>query len=101
LSDLVRVLKPGGILAGAIPTEGGLAWGAGRYLTSRRWLRKNTGIDPDKIICWEHPNYADAVIAQLDNAMHRDSVKFWPFSAIPLLDTNLIIRFEYSKQAVA
>ena len=66
LTDMHRVLKPDGTLIGAIPAEGGLTWGAGRMLTSRRWFKKNTTIVPDKIICWEHPNFADEIIAALD-----------------------------------
>lgn len=99
LSEIARVLRPGGTLIGAIPAEGGLAWGAGRLLTSRRWLRKHTTIDPDKIICWEHPNYADDIISALDRTLGRDKVVLWPLPWLPLLDFNLIVRFVYRKPA--
>ena len=97
LEDMLRVLKPGGTLIGAIPTEGGLAWGIGRALTSRRWFKKNTTIDPDKIICWEHPNFADEILMQLDAHMARQSISFWPTPKLPFLDSNLIIRFRYCR----
>jgi SAM-dependent methyltransferase len=97
LQDMHRVLKPGGILIGAIPAEGGLAWGAGRALTSRRWFKKNTQIDPDKIICWEHPNFADQIISELDAVFRRISVVHWPLTWVPMLDVNLIIRYQYQK----
>ena len=97
LEDMKRVLKPGGVLMGAIPAEGGLAWGCGRMLTSRRWLKKNTTIDPDKLICWEHPNFADKVIKELDTVFKKGKTKFWPFPLFPSLDTNLIIKFIYTK----
>lgn len=96
LMDMHRVLKPGGILIGAIPAEGGFAWGAGRLLTSRRWLKKNTTIDPDKIICWEHPNFADDILAALDCLFKRQRQFWWPMR-LPILDVNLIIQFRYSK----
>jgi SAM-dependent methyltransferase len=99
LSEIGRVLRPGGTLIGAIPAEGGLAWGAGRLLTSRRWLRKHTTIDPDKIICWEHPNFADEILAVLDRNLGRDKVALWPLPWLPLLDVNLIVRFVYRKPA--
>jgi len=96
LQDMCRVLKPGGLLIGAVPSEGGLAWGLGRMLTSRRWFKKNTNIDPDKIICWEHPNYADHLFAEMDRLFVRKDVKFWPLG-VPLLDINLILSFQYIK----
>lgn len=98
LSEIKRILKPGGILVGAIPAEGGLAWGLGRYLTSRRWLQKHTGINPDKIICWEHPNFADSILADLDKLFIKDSHTYWPLR-LPLVDLNLVVRFKYIKVA--
>jgi SAM-dependent methyltransferase len=97
LDEMLRVLKPGGTLIGAIPAEGGLAWGVGRALTSRRWFKKNTTIDPDKIICWEHPNYADDILYELDGRMERQRVSYWPLRALPLLDANLIIQYQYRR----
>ena len=95
LDEVNRILRPDGVLVGAIPAEGGLAWGLGRFFTSRRWFKNNTNIDPDKIICWEHPNFADEIISDLDNTFDRESVSHWPFPWLPWLDFNLIIRFVY------
>ena len=83
LLEMKRLLKPNGLLIGAIPSEGGLLWGLGRFLTSRRWLLKNTEIDPDKIICWEHPNFADEIISQCDETFKRDSVSNLAFILPP------------------
>jgi SAM-dependent methyltransferase len=95
--EIRRVLKPGGVLVGAVPAEGGLAWGAGRFLTSRRWLKRHSTIDPDKLICWEHPNFADQVVAELDRQLERRLVQTWPWPWPPLLDLNLIVRLVYAK----
>jgi SAM-dependent methyltransferase len=97
LTDMRRVLKPAGTLIGAIPAEGGLAWGGGRMLTSRRWFKSNSTIDPDKIICWEHPNFADDIIAALDGQFQRRRLHWWP-THLPVLDINLIIQFCYTKR---
>ena len=97
LEEFKRLLKPGGCLIGAIPTEGGLAWGGGRMLTSRRWFKKNTAIDPDKIICWEHPNFADQILGELDQMFTREAIEHWPLTWLPLLDPNLVIRLLYRK----
>lgn len=97
LDDMSRVLRPGGVFIGAVPAEGGFSWGFGRFFTSRRWFKKNTIIDPDKIICWEHPNFADHIINELDAVFNRKEVQYWPLRRIPLLDCNLILRFCYQK----
>jgi SAM-dependent methyltransferase len=96
LDELVRVLRPGGVLVGAIPTEGGLGWGMGRFLTTRRWLKRNTRVDPDKIICWEHPNFAETVLRQLDARLARRRLHFWP-GRVPSIDLNLVVQFVYAR----
>ena len=97
LKEIMRVLRPGGMLIGAIPAEGGLAWGLGRFLTTRRWFKKHTTINPDKIICWEHPNFADEILSKLEFSMSPKKIRYWPFSWFPALDLNLIIRFQFYK----
>jgi SAM-dependent methyltransferase len=94
LDEMHRVVKPGGLIVGAIPAEGGLAWGLGRALTSRRWFKKHTSIDPDKIICWEHPNFADEILTAMDVMFVRQQLGYWPFR-VPLIDPNLVIKFIY------
>lgn len=96
LQEMYRVLKPKGMIVGAIPTEGGLAWGGGRFLTSRRWFLKNTTINLNKIICWEHPNFADTVLMALDKYFQPVKVGYWPL-LIPSIDLNLVIQFIYLK----
>ena len=53
LDDFKRLPKSESCLMGTIPVEGGLAWGGGAMLISRRWLKNKTTIHPYKIICWE------------------------------------------------
>jgi SAM-dependent methyltransferase len=96
LDEMKRILKPGGKLIGAIPAEGGLAWGLGRFLTSRRWLKKNTNIDPDKLICWEHPNFANYILSELSERFDQVCRQYWPFR-FPCVDLNLIVNFIYRK----
>ena len=99
LRELARVLAPDGVLIGAIPTEGGLAWGLGRLLTSRRWLRRNTSIDPDKLICWEHPNFADHLLRDLGSEFEPEHTQVWPIRPIRMIDVNLIVSFVHRRKA--
>lgn len=92
VNEFQRVLKPGGRIIGAIPAEGGLAWGLGRFLTSRRWFHRNTTIDPDKIICWEHPNFAEDVVTEMLGSFEKERLSYWPMK-VPSIDLNLVLSF--------
>jgi len=94
LKIIQQAMRPGAILAGAIPTEGGFAWGVGRFCTSRRWVSKTYKLDYDKIICWEHPNFADSVMNTVDNLFEKQQVHYQPFR-VPLIDPNFVISFIY------
>jgi ubiquinone/menaquinone biosynthesis C-methylase UbiE len=96
LTGILRVLRIGGQLAGAIPCEGGLAWGLGRFLTTSRWMRRDTNIDFNKIICWGHPNFADRILSRLDERMIRRRLRYWP-TQLPSIDLNLVSMFIYEK----
>ena len=92
-----QYLSEGGIIVGTVPCEGGLAWGFGRMLTSRRWMKKNTNIDPDKIICWEHPNFVSNIKFHLDNIFSLQKQNFFPIKIING-DFNLLFSFIYAKK---
>lgn len=99
LEEMHRVLKPGGRLIGAIPAEGGIAWGVGRKITSAHWFNKNTTINHNKIMCWEHPNFADQIIQELSLVFDQNHIHFWPLPWLPLIDFNLILRLDFQKKA--
>lgn len=92
--EIKRVLKTDGILVGSVPTEGSFAWGLGRFLTSRRYVRKNLDINYDKIICWEHPNFVNKIKMLLDANFTVIKNKKKPFGLLPF-DLNLSWSFIY------
>lgn len=92
LIDIKRILKKDGILIGAVPTEGSLAWGIGRYLTSRKYTKKYCNYDYDKIICWEHPNFVTKIHKLLEKYFDTSVLKKKPFGFLPF-DCNLSYSF--------
>ena len=99
LKEFLRVLKKDGILVGAIPNEGGLAWGLGRYFTTRRYVKRVTNVNYNKVICWEHPNFADYILKQLEmSGFQEHKIKMLPFTFHNLIDFNLITSFIYKKK---
>lgn len=96
LIQFLRILKADGLLIGSIPTEGGLAWGTGRFFTTYQWFRKHTNIDFYKIICWEHVNFSEEIISLLNKKMKNVHEEYFPFR-IPLIDLNLSYNFVFKK----
>lgn len=97
LDEMARVLKPGGRFVGGIPCEGGLLWGLGRALTTRRLVTKRLGLDYDKIICWGHPNFADHILEHLEARFGTVRVRRYPFHWLPM-DCNLAVSFSCVKR---
>jgi len=97
VQEIKRVLKPGGLLVGAVPCEGGVAWGLGRFLTTRRYCKVNFDFNFDKVICWEHPNFVDHIKSVLGAHFKVVEKNYRPF-AIPLMDINLVFSFVYENK---
>lgn len=92
LKEMKRLLHPQGVLVGSIPAEGGLAWGLGRFVTSRRYVKRTTSINFNKILCWENKGFADAILCELERVFPSVLTQFWPLG-IPCIDTNLVVSF--------
>lgn len=95
IKEISRILKKNGKLVFAIPNEGSFAWGFSRYLISRRWMKKHTNINYDKVICWEHPNFATTIIKLLDKNFL--SIKINKIPNLYFDDFSLIIKGIYKK----
>ncbi|MBF0108287.1 MAG: class I SAM-dependent methyltransferase [Magnetococcales bacterium] len=88
LKEWTRVLKPGGIMSIAIPTEGGLAWNMGRYVTTRRTFMKK-GFDWDYIVARDHVNSCTQLLAFIRH-FFPDRSEFWYPTGVPFHHVNLI-----------
>lgn len=96
MSEIFRILKPGGSLIGAIPTEGGILWGLGRYFTSRRFLKNQYKLDMEKIVCWEHPNMCDDIVNILKRKGNNSIFYKFPFPFLSY-DFNFVLTFKVIK----
>jgi len=88
LKEWRRVLKPGGILSIAIPLDGGLAWRAGRHLTTRRSFA-GEGLDLDYIIAREHINPSYNLISLIQYYFPHRRESWYPLG-VHLVDINLV-----------
>ena len=78
INEIKRILKKNGKLVFAIPNEGSFAWGFARYMISRRWMLNNTNINYDKVICWEHPNFATKIVKSLNKRLKKSKIQCIP-----------------------
>lgn len=97
INEIHRILKKGGLLVGAVPNEGGLVWGLGRFLITRRWIMQRYELDYDKIIAWEHPNYVDQINKVLNKKFHLLDWSQKPFKIIKSYNLNLLSSFIFLK----
>ena len=100
LNDYIKLinnlLSDKGKLIGSIPNEGGLIWALGRIFSTNKWIKNLSNLNYKKIICWEHPNFADFIIHKLDENFVNQKKYYSPL-IIKSLDLNLITSFIYQK----
>ena len=90
LSEVARVLKPGGAFSIVIPCEGGLGYSAGRRITSQRAFERRYRTSYRWFVESEHVNQAHEVLRELRNYFDVADETYFP-SLVPLIDLNLLI----------
>ncbi|HDU8576637.1 class I SAM-dependent methyltransferase [Vibrio diabolicus] len=96
IKEWKRVLKYEGVISIIIPTDPGIAWRLGRYLTTRKEAL-NKGWEYDYIMAREHVNPCHNLIAFLNYYFPKNNSYFWPFKLIPSIDCNLFYIFHAKK----
>jgi SAM-dependent methyltransferase len=90
LREAGRVLASDGRLIVVLPCEGGLLYGLGRQVTTKRLFKKRYGISYEKFIRCEHVNTASEVIAELKKSFRIESSEWWPLK-IPSVHMNVCV----------
>ena len=89
LREWARVVRPGGVLSIAVPTEGGMAWGLGRWMSTRRHFRR-MGVDYDYVVAREHVNSCSRLVAFLRHYFPERDERWYPFR-LSITHPNLIL----------
>lgn len=90
LKEIHRILKPDGELLVGLPAEGGLLYGIGRWLTSKRYMERKYSIDYMAIVHWEHWNTYKEVVGMLKAQFVIITRWFIPFWFLPTVHANVI-----------
>lgn len=94
LKEWRRLVRHNGLISITIPTEGGIAWGVGRWFTTRRSFAK-LGLDLDYLIAREHINCCSRLVSLIRHEF-PDLTEVWFPTRIPSSHLNLL----YACQAI-
>lgn len=97
IKEWKRVLKPNGTISIIVPTDPGIAWRLGRYLTTRKDAIRN-GLQYDYIMAREHVNPCNNLVVFLNYYFPNNYSYFWPLKFIPSIDCNLFYIFHSRKK---
>lgn len=90
LSELERVLRPGGVLSVVIPCEGGIGYSLGRRLTTQRAFEQRYGTSYDWHIKADHVSVPREIIEAMQRRFRITDRTFFPLR-VPSVDLNLVL----------
>ena len=98
LTEVRRLLSPDGFFDVVLPTEGGLAYGLARKVSSDRMFKKNFGMEYAPIIRNEHVNTYDEVLSLLRRDYDVQASRYFPL-VVPSVDLNLVVAMRLRPKA--
>ena len=90
LSEIRRLLRPGGVLSVVIPCEGGVGYALGRRVTTQRAFEKRYKTSYKWHIESDHVNQAREIIGELHRQFEIADATYFP-TRLPLVDLNLLV----------
>src|SRR5262249_35082421 len=90
LTEVRRLLKPGGVLSVVIPCEGGFGYSMGRRVTTQRAFERRYKTSYKWHIESDHVNNAREILAELRHHFEIAESTYYPMR-VPLVDFNLLI----------
>jgi SAM-dependent methyltransferase len=98
LSEIRRLLRPGGVLSVVIPCEGGLGYSLGRRVTTQRAFERRYKTSYKWHIESDHVNQAREILGELRRSFAFTDSTYYP-ARVPLIDLNLLIGLTCVKRA--
>jgi SAM-dependent methyltransferase len=98
LAEVRRLLSATGFFDVVLPTEGGLAYGLARKVSSDRMFKKNFGMEYAPIIRNEHVNTYDEVLSLLRVDYDVEASRYFPL-VVPSVDINLVVAMRLRAKA--
>jgi SAM-dependent methyltransferase len=99
LREIHRTLRPGGDFCVVIPCEGGVAYGLGRRVTSKRLFEKRYGVNYDPFIRAEHVSTPREIMDELAFYFDVRDTSYFPLK-VPSVNMNLLIGLILTPRAV-
>jgi SAM-dependent methyltransferase len=98
LSEIRRLLRPGGVLSVVIPCEGGLGYSLGRRVTTQRAFEHRYKTSYKWHIESDHVNDAREIIGELQHLFEVTDSTYYP-ARVSLIDLNLLVGLTCVKRA--
>jgi SAM-dependent methyltransferase len=91
LSEIDRLLAPGGVLQAVLPCEGGVAYGVARRISAQRIFERRYRMPYGPIIANEHVSVVEELDAEIGKRFDHVWSRFFPFPFLRFYTANLVV----------